>query len=721
MFVTNLDNHEKSFIDDKAVIDSVPLSSLALSPKHLYVAAINSEEYPSYLGSLEILFSSLINRCKNIDFDPVFSDIRELKAIRDNLLNNVREVNVFVNRSDKEMANLITEYAPEILAPASWLQGFSQLVWSDNMIGVVTQELINAYLKIFDGSILGESNFRILFKKYIGEDVSNIDMSFLVNYDISLIAFENALSGLSLGHCAEQFSVEVIGYSLWKCYIGIPIFYYDILGPEFSDDQCFDEIERFTEQLFDAACSLTELDDKVFTNRVLDGFRVAHLTHLNWRHNLQNIQSSENANARMFKLVKDKIKYAQGYHKNVLVDGQSIDGYFSEDEGELSQFLKKLKSSRYINIKCPHLSSLLTESNTHDGKMSGIFSKKELQIIKEWISDDSEFSVVESSPLLGEYSNSLDVESYNNASYSYFSDMNIRELTYYIANRGRHSLIFPTINKCAEFVTNKLHELRMLTEQEGNSVPYSSAHLEILVEKNRLIHTAMFEKDQAPFLDGDLLKTKYLSSYSTFCTDGCWLDGSFQPSMMHCEEFKLLFNIYRDELGAGNLEANHNFIARKLFKSMGIDFPQLSKEEFFTGNSIPSDFMVPFIQYSLSSLFRSYLPEILGLNLTMETNGVSWGYRRSSAELRRSGFSSQYMDLHMTIDNYSSGHGYQAKRAIISYMDSAAKYGHKHQQLIWERVLDGYLGMRNLMEKGHLQDVKEITGLIRDFTLRNSF
>jgi hypothetical protein len=262
-----------------------------------------------------------------------------------------------------------------------------------------------------------------------------------------------------------------------------------------------------------------------------------------------------------------------------------------------------------------------------------------------------------------------------------------------------------------------LNKSAALTCPEPDIPPYSLRAVEMMIERNRQLHMKKFEIDNEPHLKGQDLINKHANSFSAYCTDGCWLDGTMQPEKMHKEEYRILFDIYRDENGAGDFSANHNIIARKLLNSMGYQFPSINQPEFYTTGNSQSSFITPFIQFSLSTDTVRYLPEILGINLTLETNGIGWKYRRDSAELKADGYDPLYMDVHVTIDNFASGHGYMAKRAIISYLESAKQFGTEHQKRMWERVFCAYTGMTNLFDRATNPDIRQIYIELHNFTI----
>jgi hypothetical protein len=88
---------------------------------------------------------------------------------------------------------------------------------------------------------------------------------------------------------------------------------------------------------------------------------------------------------------------------------------------------------------------------------------------------------------------------------------------------------------------------------------------------------------------------------------------------------------------------------------------------------------------------RTYLPEVMGLNLAMELSGVGGSYRKARMGLEAWGYSTRFVDVHNTIDNVSAGHSAWAADAIDSYLSGLRMtQGEGALGETWERVRVGY-------------------------------
>lgn len=173
--------------------------------------------------------------------------------------------------------------------------------------------------------------------------------------------------------------------------------------------------------------------------------------------------------------------------------------------------------------------------------------------------------------------------------------------------------------------------------------------------------------------------------------DGGWLQGFTDHRYAASPHGHLLFRTYWDELGNGDRTLNHPRIYRELLSEMGVELPPTDSPEFSAFDRFRDEsFDTPVYWLCVSRFPRTFLPEILGLNLAMELSGVGSGYRSAAAALRHHGYSTQFVDLHNTIDNVATGHSAWAVDAIDSYLTDLPLPGPHQEQEVWDRIRLGY-------------------------------
>jgi hypothetical protein len=174
--------------------------------------------------------------------------------------------------------------------------------------------------------------------------------------------------------------------------------------------------------------------------------------------------------------------------------------------------------------------------------------------------------------------------------------------------------------------------------------------------------------------------------------DGAWLQRWTNAGLTETPIGALLYTIFSDEIGNGDLAQNHPNIYRALMREMDVDLPDFREPAFAQDLRLrDAAFEVPAFWLSLSLFPRRFLPETLGLNLAMELSGVGGAYRVARDELRQHGFSTLFVDLHNTIDNVSTGHAAMAAQAVELCMDEALASHDEHAVARrWRRIWVGF-------------------------------
>ena len=125
---------------------------------------------------------------------------------------------------------------------------------------------------------------------------------------------------------------------------------------------------------------------------------------------------------------------------------------------------------------------------------------------------------------------------------------------------------------------------------------------------------------------------------------------------------------------------------------MGFAVPPTASREFaFWPGFRESSLELPVYWLSVGRFPRTFMPEILGLNVAMELSGVGGSYRRSKIALQAYRFSTRFVDIHNTIDNVAAGHSAWAADAVDSYMAALPlSTGAAARAQAWERIRVGY-------------------------------
>jgi len=159
----------------------------------------------------------------------------------------------------------------------------------------------------------------------------------------------------------------------------------------------------------------------------------------------------------------------------------------------------------------------------------------------------------------------------------------------------------------------------------------------------------------------------------TKLVDGAWLYGV----LPHWRDYRVypLVRTYLEELGDGVAAQNHVLLYQRLLASQGCEDALELDDGLYRQGAI---------QLALGLLAEEFLPEVIGYNLGYEQ--LPLHLLISAFELNELDIDSYYFQLHVTIDNGSSGH---AAKAVQSVLTNLPRVG--DGQAFYQRVLRGYM------------------------------
>jgi hypothetical protein len=274
-----------------------------------------------------------------------------------------------------------------------------------------------------------------------------------------------------------------------------------------------------------------------------------------------------------------------------------------------------------------------------------------------------------------------------------YAKLSTRKLYYYLINAD----LFPDVLAIARIKAGKLLRLSALF----NPLPfkhYSHQRFDTFIE-----NIYQTEVDAYQSLQGKpkVSKAAYVWGIEQIAPmiliDGCWLQNSLSLQNVSPEISDILFSIYGDEIGKGQLQKNHCYIFQQLLESLSISVPPVHTEAFIKYPAfIDSAFGLPVYMLALSCHSTKFLPELLGLNMAIELSGLGKDYMQLVDEWNYWGIDSTIANIHISIDNYATGHTLLAKKAIQLYLDDVLKRTGESEMLDkhWRRIYSGYTSLR---------------------------
>lgn len=599
--------------------------------------------------------------------------------------------------TDKSLQNCLLQLSPVILTEPCWLQSISQAATSQNSLAV---DLMAVYLDFSRGETDGDLFHALLLT--IGLELPSLTSRMFAQQEaIGACLFDFAATQLALACFPRVFFPEILGFTMAYC--ESPSFLQSV--HTIDGDQCLTRYVNFNHRLKNTALPAVShvIDDylKVFSDqadeirhRIQSGYRL-YRSHAErcYRHLFQQLQKPPTASDRWIRLLKSKAPSAVGHHRKIKLAGRSLDDWFAESPFDSAGFLSALNQSPYIDRTHPENSPLLKLFD-FNGPMFGVLNGDEREILESWLNAEPDEVPADTPGIEEGATRSWRSDEVSNPAIQY-SSLNNRELYYYLVNADLYPEVLTAARHNVHTVLRSARRFNRIP-----FIPYSHQAFENFIDA---IYQREVNTYQPVSSKPKLSKEAYVWGIEQLApailTDGCWLQTVDQLKHYPNRDIgALLFKIYVDEIGNGKLEQNHPFIYQQLLSSVDLNLPPIFSRKFIEyPGFIDSTFDLPVYLLSISKFPSAFLPELLGLNLAIELSGLGNIYLRLSEELNYWGINSAIVDVHISIDNVSSGHAYLAKNAIQLYLDAiAAGFGDDVVQTHWRRIFNGYCSLQSV-------------------------
>lgn len=628
------------------------------------------------------------------------------------------DAQVIFERTQGRVSRALTnDVATLLLADGRNLIGLAGLAFAQTEIGSLAQKLITVRLngghpvQVLRGQVRQEFGDDLCHPAHIRQLAS------------SEMVKEFVVALLTSGLFPRKFTPEILGVELYCAAKGLS----ELGGAHTSSELCLDELYRHFEVAlkFASACGSDESAIRVaaaysLTARVFGGAVNATGD--------QPLGLGEEVLA----LVERIGPHAVGNHANVSVNGICLDNLFKVGGWHV---LAHLRDSVMTASGDPARCRLMRAFMEDNGPMKGVLSGPEVALFSRWVEKGCPLPERRGPPsghcdpapepskpqtvaraMAGEDGRDDLVSACERACLAALRDRNAAELSYFTLNVDRYPyvrLAWPALGM------QIVRALRSIAKKHFSEELNAVVNVEDAFSQIQRIINATKEArsmERALPCEPDWLRESYVSNYPSFCTDGAWLNGIVHDDVFGLEAIKLLFRTYHDECGAGSVHDDHNVIARSLLKNLGLVVPNLSDFSFYQTH--PSRFVRVLIKLAPASRPDLFFPEILGLNLAIEANGITGRYALDSERLRAFGFSSRFPDLHVCSDNSYSGHVRDAYAALHSGVRRARSIGTDYGGNFLRRSLTAFLGCWGVLEFSEDLATQRVLGFLEKPLLR---
>jgi len=594
----------------------------------------------------------------------------------------------------------INQSAAILLTQPHWLQNISRTAFSQTEISI---QLISFYLQLTRAEQQHDSLLE-LYRSLLLANGIKIPVLYSYSYsqqaDIITETFDFATLQLALARFPRVLLAETLGFTLAYCQMSTLI---DVCFPSHQLQSNYFKLRRkkleqqvpVLLQCITNYLTLFPRQKQHLWLRIQNGFWLYHQQMQCCRNKindaLTNLLSPEQAVTQLF---NKKAMAAIGHHQKIELDGISLNKWFSEMPANSPAFLQALKKSGYVDQQRPEESPLLSLFD-FKGPMFGILNQDECDILKSWLKDETtETSQHHIEPSEQAETKAISLpHSVASQSAKKYKHLNNRELYYYLINAD----LFPDVLPAAKHKANKLLKLTRLFSRlpfKNYSHEQFDAYIENLYQHEIKAYQPLQGKPK-------FSRAAYVWGIEQIAPmiliDGCWIQNSLMLQNVNPEICDILFSIYCDEIGNGRLEQNHPYIFQQLLNSLSIQLPPVHSKDFVNHSKfIDSAFDLPVYMLSLSSSPAEFLPELLGLNMAIELSGLGKSYMKLVDDWNYWGIDSSIANIHISIDNYASGHTFLAKKAIQLYMDEIMQRTGNRSILDkhWQRIYNGYASLR---------------------------
>ncbi|MFI9029276.1 iron-containing redox enzyme family protein [Streptomyces sp. NPDC053560] len=425
--------------------------------------------------------------------------------------------------------------------------------------------------------------------------------------------------------------------------------------------------------------------------------------------------------ARVAQIVARHAPFAGKQHRSVRMGGRRLSEWLDGDNLDLAEFVEAFRQARQTQPgrsgTCRFLQSI-----KFGGPMFGIFDEREAATFAAWADSiaagepaDLDFRPnTAGDEQAAEWAGALrSAEPADAVPAEVATGLDDRELFHRIVNVEQFPHILPVARDRAEA---GLADAELLfTHGAGGKLTnaeFFEYTPEALMERVERIYWDKLVNPYRPLTEIPD-RDEVIFGQSTFALgsliDGSWAHRIGNLGRDHRQSDHMLFAIYADEMGRGDVAKNHITLIHQVLASMDIHLPHIRQEEFLEQGDLPDGLYGFSIHQVCLSLFPDTLyNEILGYNLGIEMFGLGEMRLHEIQKLRRHGFDVGYEEAHLSIDNFSAGHARQSADIIVSYLDDVRRAsGEEAVQREWRRIWRGYASFAYFVEHELVKQVRD--------------
>jgi hypothetical protein len=637
------------------------------------------------------------------------------EADADELAAHVRGVRDRIGRQVESLArfgpdihgSLLRQRAPISLSGGCWLDVVSQPATQPS---VIVNHLLRQHVRLKGAGNVHRSAYHLRRRVLEDHDVFLPDMTakgFLRAAQARPLTALHACLPIALSRLPVSFLPEVVGVHYAYHAIGVD----ELLTgtePMLAESAVRGVLAEYLTLSRQSAEGATERRRLRAAVRLVERLETEHVAMLT---ELAAWTSGLSLDARVAAIVARHAPFAGRQHGEVRVGGRRLTDTFADPHLDLGEFLRRLRDSPHLRPR-PDGGCRFLDALRFGGPMFGIFDQREAATLRAWVSAvhaGSPPEMVIPVNRVGDeraraWSAALTEPGPDDVVFAEPAAYDERELFYRLVNIEH----FPnTLAQARERAERALAAGEMLfTHGAGGTVSdaswfdYSPDALAARVEDiywGKLVGPYR-PLETVPNRD-EVIFGQALLAMSAL-VDGAWAGRTGNIGRYQRRSDGLIFSVYADEMGLGELRKNHVALIRQVLANLAIALPHIRDAAFRDQAELPDSTY----DYALHQLCISLFPdslynEILGFNLGIELSGLGRQRMHEIQKLRAHGLDPSYEEIHLSIDNLSAGHARQATDAIVAYLDDvSSSCGGETVQREWRRIWRGYAAFASFAE-----------------------
>jgi hypothetical protein len=679
-------------------------------PEALFRRLVRDQEAEPVLLAARLVIAAFLPPGEGAAADGTDDIAAAVAAVRAEL---TATIDSFARLAPDIRAAVVRQRAPLALTAGCWLDTVSQPATQP---AVIVNHLFRHHFQLMGAGNPHRSahHARRRAMEQAGVDLPDIDAAdFLARAGARPLTSWHACFHVALSRLPASFLPEVVGVHYAYHAIGVD----DLLtsAPPVLSGSALRALLAQYLGLTARATDRTSLRHRL--RRAVDLVCALEREHVTMLAELATWLGGRSLDARVAAIIARHAPYAGRQHGNVRVHGRPLTETFAAPDFDVVAFLTELRNSRQVKPlrtgDCRFLRAI-----RFGGPMFGIFDEHEAATFAAWVAAVQAGTPPEPDHPVNRvgddrarrWGTAVGAAAPDDVVFADADPRGDRELFHRLVNIEHHPNTLPIAR---ERVHKGLADAEVLFRHGARGRYTDASWLDYTPEALLArVEAIYWDKLVNPYRPLERIpdRDEVVFHQTTFAL-GNLIDGAWSHRIANLGRYRrrsdaLMFGIYADEMGRGDLRKNHLTLIHRVLAAMSVRVPHIRDAAFLDQDELPDGTYDSAVHQMCLSLFPdSRYPEILGYNLAIEMYGLGELRLHEIQKLRYHGLDASYEEAHLSIDNLSAGHARQAAQVIVAYLDDVERERRAAVPDEWRRVWRGYASFAYFAEHRLIADL----------------